>query len=348
LSPQTWAGGNPALLSTTYAHGLTVPGAVIPGYTPPGIWTRRGITLALFFWRAIPVVIGAGFTYPPLAAWEPVALALGLLVADITIIAAFILWRATGWSLRHPLASWAGAWDDETRWNAALPLLLAGVTAGAYLASRLLAPPINFEDQSRYLLPVATASALALGYAVAWLSRRSPHGLRSAVALLGLLLALYALPYALSDPIIALDSPFNQFGVHQQRVIPADAFPAQDTALLDYLEARHIRAIWASQWVGDVVMYLTDQRITSADYINTHIVTGYNRFPAAYRAVASASRPSYIIAWDGAAPSPLARALDHLGVRYQSARFGRYWVITPTSRNVSPAEVIPALEQTYW
>ena len=66
------------------------------------------------------------------------------------------------------------------------------------------------------------------------------------------------------------------------------------------------------------------------------------------RAVAAASRPSYIIAWDGAGPTPLALALDQLGVRYQSAQFGRYWIITPLSRNVSPAEVIPALIQTYW
>ncbi|HEX8731176.1 MAG TPA: hypothetical protein VF725_03850 [Ktedonobacterales bacterium] len=355
LSPQTWAGGNPALLSTTYAHGLTVPGAVIPVYVPPDIWTRRAITLGLFFWRTVPVVIGAQYPYPPLSAWGLAGLSLGLLVADLTLITVFITWRGTGWRLRHPLASWRHA-QDEARWNVALPLLLAGVTMAAYLASRLLAPPIAFEDQSRYILPVTTAGALALAYAVVWLSRgssirplrRTLRGPRVAAFMLGLLLLLYALPYSLSNPIVGLDSPYNLFFLPQHRVIPAGAFPAQDTALLDYLEARHIRAIWADQWVGDVVMYLSDQRIASADYINTHMVTGYNRFPAAYRVVASASRPSYIIAWDGAAPTPLARALDRLGVRYQSARFGRYWVITPMSRTVSPAEVIPALQQTYW
>ena len=363
LSPQTYAGGNPALPGQTATHALSVPGARIPGLLPPpGIWEQRGYLLLDFVYHAVPNIIGSSLTYPPLSAWTLPALLIGALAAAIMLVAVVITWRATGWSLQRPLAWWSRTQGAE-QWNATLPIVLGAVTLGAYLGSKLLSPPNYIGDLSRYILPLTTACTLALAYTFAWLSRRpaillmrgsgwrgqrSIRGATVSGALLALLLLAYALPYGLSDPIIALDSPYNQFGVHQQRVIPADAFPAQDTALLDYLEASHTRAIWANQWVGDVVMYLSNQRIKSADYISTHDVTGYNRFPDAYRAVASATRPSYIVAWDGAGPTPLALALDQLGVRYQSARFGRYWVITPLSRNVSPAEVIPTLIKTYW
>lgn len=361
LSPQTYQGGNPALPGG--AHAAASGGPAVSPLTANPV-AARGYVLLYFFYRTVPQIIGAAFTYPPLSAWTAPALVIGVLTAEVTLAVFVLTWRATRWSVSRPLASFARTQGDE-QWNSALPLILAAVTLGAYLGLKLLSPPFWLNDQSRYILPLATACTLALAYALAWLSRapsaaaaqthaatpkrrRPMRGVGMAGLLLGLTLALYALPYGLSDPVLAFNSPYNEFDIHQNRVIPADAFPAQDIALLDYLEASHIQSVWVNHWIGNVVMYLSDQRIQCADYVDVNHQHGVNRFPDAYRAVAAAARPSYIVAWDGAGPSPLALALDRLGVRYQSAQFGRYWVITPLSRNVSPAEVMPALIQTYW
>lgn len=363
LSPQTYAGGNPALPGRLFAgaHTASPSGLGVAPLTGNPV-AARGYVLLYFVYRTVPQVIGAAFTFPPLSAWTILALVIGVLAAAVMIMMFVIISRATRWSLVHPVNSVVRSQDGEP-WNAALPIILGAVTLGAYLGLKLLSPPYWLNDQSRYILPLTTACTLALAYALTWLSRRpaillarasrrrgqrTVRGATVAGALLALLLLLYGLPYGLSDPILAFNSPYNEFDIHQRRIIPADAFPAQDIALLDYLKANHIQTVWVNHWIGNVVMYLSSQRIQCADYVDVVHQRGINRFPAAYHAVASAARPSYVIAWDGVGPPPLASALDALGVRYQSAQFGRYWVITPLSRTVSPAEVIPALIQTYW
>lgn len=152
-----------------------------------------------------------------------------------------------------------------------------------------------------------------------------------APALLGLLLVTYAAPYAVTNQPQALESTYA-LGLR---------FPAEHTDLITYLERRHITAVWADHWIGNVIYYLTDQRIAAADYYDVAVFGGRDRFPEALAAVARADHPSFIYR-DPSAPPWMATAMRRLGVGYDLARFGDIWVITPLSRTVTPLELARA------
>jgi hypothetical protein len=129
---------------------------------------------------------------------------------------------------------------------------------------------------------------------------------------------------------------------------PSLTFPAADTQLLPYLERNHITYVWASHWIGNVVMYLEDQRVLCADYVDVMVWHGATRFPHTAELIAAADRPSFIVRYDPSRGKPdVATALDRLNVSYTMAQFGPLWVITPRSRTVQPQEILQELEADY-
>jgi hypothetical protein len=355
FSPQTYAGGNPIFPGASSATGQGEAGVAtgVMALLAHG-WRARLHFGAYFLTTALPEAVGARLAYPPLA-HNALGLALGLVGGLIVVGGIATLLAGVGWPL--PLAPLV---RDRARWNAALPVVLAGVILGGYLARKSLDPGVMFIDEARHLLALTTPLTLALAYAYTVVSQRDTWsggvqrlarriwpreraGAVIAAALLLMTLMTYGAQGLLSDPVMAFNSPYNN-----SARLPGGVFPAEDTELLTYLDAHHIRYVWVNHWVGNVVMYLSDQRTLCSDYVDVVYYHSIDRFPQATVAVARADRPSYIVAWSGPEPPPLAGALDKLGVRYTSARFGRFWVYTPITRTVNPQEVLSALVEAYW
>lgn len=348
FSPQTYTGANPLIPSR-------LAGATSQGSPKNPTRIPDQLHFAYYFvTKGLPTAIGARLTYPPIAQ-NAVGLALGLAAGLIALGGVLALLRAVRWP--RPLAA---LFADRARWNAALPVALGAIILGGYLARKLISPGLLYIDEARYLLPLTTPLTLALAYTYVAVTQRDswgpglskrirqiwPHtrpGTVVAAALLLVTLTTYGATWLLSDPVMALSSPFNESALR-----PGGAFPAEGSGLLSYLEKRQIHYAWANHWVGDVVMYLSDQRTLTSDYVDTTVYSGIDRFPQATSAVASADRPSFIVAWSGPDQPPLAGALNRLGVRYTSAQFGRFWVFTPITRTVRPEEVATDLASLYW
>ncbi len=358
FSPLTWQGGNPMLPAApsgatgASAGQLTNPSGVL-GHIPHGILTRLHFGF-YFLTTALPESLGARLVYPPHAGdlW---VIALDVIAGLVVAGGAVMVFRAIGWP-----RSLASLIADRARWNLLLLVVVAAVILGGYLARKLLSPGTLFVDEARYLLPLTVPVTLALAYTYTAIARRAEWGSRTqaltrrlwpraqtgtvvASALLLLTLATYGGQWLASDPVQAFSSLFNL-----SSPLPGGAFPAEDTALLTYLESHHIHYAWVNHWQGDVVMYLTNQRTLCSDYVDVTYYHGIDRFPQATTAVEQADRASFIVAWGRTTPPPLASALDALGVRYTSARFGRFWVFTPITRTVYPQEVGAALKSAYW
>jgi hypothetical protein len=163
-------------------------------------------------------------------------------------------------------------------------------------------------------------------------------GTRVTWALLVLLLALYALPYADSNMVNAFQTPYRG----------TVDFHTRQAEMLAYVEQQHIHAIWANHWIGNVMMYLENERVLCADYVDVQLSGGHNRFPQAFAEVSASDRASFLLESNPAHGEPVtARALDALGVAYASAHFGSLWIITPLSRTVQPDEIAAALTYDY-
>ena len=319
---------------------LTSPG------TGSGDPLRRGAA-AYLLTSAAPRVAGAYINWfkpsePHLVKAAVYALAAGLAVAA----ALYALVKLRSPASRATTEDVATGDASVPRWNYALPVLLclsigvifwrSSFTDVAVAAVRTYGSYIDLGG--RYALPLATALNLLLAALVAGIRGYQRNGAGAAIvvrrgllaALTGACLIAYGAPYALADGIQTMQTPYWQ----------TLTFPAEGGALVGYLEQRHIHDVWVTHWIGNVVMYQSNQSVLCADYQHEDS----DRFPAITTAVASADRPSFIVQSDPASGEPAtAKALDALGVRYDIAHFGRYWVITPTSRSVVPSEILDAL-----
>lgn len=312
---------------------------------------RRGAA-AYLLTSAAPRVAGAYLNWfkpdaPHLVKAVVYALAAGLAVAAVV----YALWRLL--PHRSPSQSQVGtsvgAGTSVPRWNYALPLLLCLTTGVIFWRSSFTDVAVaavrtygSYIDLGgRYALPLATAldlllAALAAGilayHRPSRLAFLSASALRRGVlaTLAAAVVVAYTAPYLLSDGVQTMQTPYWQ----------SLAYPVEGAGLVSYLERHGIHYVWVTHWIGNVLMYQTDQRVLCADY--QHEDT--DRFPAATAAVAGADRPSFVVQADPALGEPAtAMALDALGVRYDIAHFDRYWVITPTSRTVAPLEILAAL-----
>jgi len=157
-------------------------------------------------------------------------------------------------------------------------------------------------------------------------------------ALLVLLLALYAVPYADSNMVNAFQTPYRG----------TVDFHTRQAEVLAYVEQQHIHYLWSVHWIGNVMMYLDNEHVICVDYVALAVGHDRDRFPHASAAIAHADRPSFLIEADPTQGEPaVLLAFQDLGVRYTWKEFGPMWIVTPTSRTVQPAEIAAALTRDY-
>ena len=121
--------------------------------------------------------------------------------------------------------------------------------------------------------------------------------------------------------------------------------PANNDAIIAYLEREHIHYAWANNWIAYPIVFKTHESIIISDPLP--IIRNYpilDRIPAYTEAVRKADRPSFIILIKHNDPHPLMlELLDKQKVQYTVARFpaqeGRdVLVITPLNQTVSPLD----------
>ena len=121
------------------------------------------------------------------------------------------------------------------------------------------------------------------------------------------------------------------------------AAPANNDPIIAYMQQRHIHYAWASFWVGNPIMFKSNEDIILAD---PRIITipriFRSRIPANTTAVMDAVRPSVLTLISSYDAHPqLLQALDAEKLTYQVARFPSepgfdLLVVTPLNRSISP------------
>jgi hypothetical protein len=262
----------------------------------------------------------------------------------------------------------------RAQWRYALAPLLAGVILlmfwrSSFTDALVIYPAIDVAG--RYALPLETALVLLFACLFANLPillRRAARGRWGSVggrvaiehlvvrpfaggrygvgvlasrvtwALLVLLLALYAVPYADSNMVNAFQTPYRG----------TVDFHTRQAEVLAYVEQQHIHYLWSVHWIGNVMMYLDNEHVICVDYVALAVGHDRDRFPHASAAIAHADRPSFLIEADPTQGEPaVLLAFQDLGVRYTWKEFGPMWIVTPTSRTVQPAEIQWALVLDY-
>ena len=348
-------GAFPAILYIITTPGSMTPGQALPylsGGAPSGLKAQLRLTLIGYF-AALDAPRVAGIEIP----WDPFTAhkALNVLVAILPALAALLaLWAIaliTLGALRVLRLSRADQQRAITSpvWTSALPVILAVVIFVIFWRSpSSVTLGYQLDTVGRYAVPLTTSISLLLVYAYLYLPARVARALPRAprflsesrgrllagflpLALFGLLLVSYGAPYVVSDQAQAMESTYS-VGLR---------FPSEHADLITYLEQRHITYVWADHWIGNVTMYLTQERIVAADYYDVAVFRSRDRFPEAMAAVTAADRPSFIYRDTHATPW-MATAMTRLGVQYTEARFGDIWVITPLTRTVTPLELAQA------
>ncbi|MEO6892395.1 MAG: hypothetical protein ABI456_21995 [Ktedonobacteraceae bacterium] len=122
-----------------------------------------------------------------------------------------------------------------------------------------------------------------------------------------------------------------------------NALLEQSDQLISYLEHSHIHYAWATSWIGNVVMFKSNERVVTAD---PRVITIHdeNRLPASPAAVSHATRASVLaFALSSDLHPTLLQALNANHVTYRLARFAvapafDVLVVTPLNRTLSPFE----------
>ncbi len=210
-----------------------------------------------------------------------------------------------------------------------LVFVLGAITNGNYTA---IIP--NSGLLSRYFAPAYTVLPICAA-AVIWDCRRLARWLP--VPLLGVLLAANLWSNLGADAIASMRSPYEN--------VP---LPANNAALIRFLEGEGIRYAYATHWIGYRLMFESRLAIQTSDYIEqTH---GMDRLPRFSQAVeATPEVPAYILfhpPWQKV--PPLEIQLQGLGVSFSKQVVGDYVVYYGLSRRVHPSEVIESLVWPYW
>jgi len=121
--------------------------------------------------------------------------------------------------------------------------------------------------------------------------------------------------------------------------------PANNDAIIAYLEREHIHYAWANNWIAYPIVFKSHESIIISDPLP--IIRNYpilDRIPAYTEAVRKADRPSFIILIKHNDPHPvMLELLDKQNVKYTVARFSAQegrdaLVITPLNQTVSPLD----------
>jgi hypothetical protein len=172
------------------------------------------------------------------------------------------------------------------------------------------------------------------------LSSLSMPGSRTQTAMLGFLVGFLILSiylqvgfYALSDGGSTLQSPF------------CNRAPANNDAIIAYLQQEHIRYAWANNWLAYPIVFKTHENIIISDPLPLirHLPI-LDRIPAYTQAVLNADRPSFLVLVGHGDPYPsILQLFDAEHVTYHAARFpseaGKdVLVVTPLNHTVSPLQ----------
>lgn len=335
----------------------------------PSTLLRLG-TLRILITQSIPPVVGWQFPYSLLSPQQALislleGVAIGVTIAALVYTCVRILAPQQASSPAHTVMEYLRPFAASTsqRWNDGFPLILIAVIMLVYWRSSATNVSAYLAvDFARYALPLTTALTLMCARLFGDLdelpvlasrvwrpgespSRPAPSRPRprprmvAGTVFLALTLITYLIPYALTNMVSAIQSPYDLGGV----------FPSQDVAMIAYLEDHHILDVWVDHWTGNVIVYLSNQQVNCADYIDAEVQRSTQRFADVYVRVQAANVTSFIITSKPSDGKPITeRALDALGVIYISARFGNFVVITPTSRMVRPQEIVAALQKNYY
>ena len=123
------------------------------------------------------------------------------------------------------------------------------------------------------------------------------------------------------------------------------AAPANNDPIIEYMQQEHIRYAWGSFWIGNPIIFKTQEHIIIAD---PRIITTprffKSRIPTYTSAVVYADRPSVLTLVSHSDSHPqLLRSLDTEHIAYHVARFPSepgidLLVVTPISHAISPFE----------
>lgn len=117
--------------------------------------------------------------------------------------------------------------------------------------------------------------------------------------------------------------------------------PANNDPIIAYLQQQHVHYAWAIPWIGNPIIFKTNNNIIMADPRPILFHNGWGRIPSYSRAVLHADRPAMLVFVSTHDTHPLLlQTLDALHVTYKTARFPSepgtdVLVVTSLSRTVS-------------
>jgi hypothetical protein len=318
--------------------GPRVLGGSLPQQNP-GLYALAAPTYLLGVLRIVTisalVVLSfaqpAGFGTPTLARFQPLLLRVRQLTAlPLTFMAAttfiFCVTRTAAIGLWHCEYDLAGRY--------ATPLMLVMPLVCAALFTAIVLSEAEFYWNARNGSPAAenhseTALSSARPPSTGLLMQRA--ALAGMVAFLLLSIMLQAALYGAADPGNTFQSPYCTFA------------PADNDAIISYMEREHIRYAWAINWLAYPIVFKTHGDIVMSDPLPLirHIQI-LDRLPSYTDAVNKAQRPSMVVLVKHSDPYPLIlKMLDSQQVTYRVARFpaqqGRdVLVVTPLNQTVNP------------
>jgi hypothetical protein len=119
--------------------------------------------------------------------------------------------------------------------------------------------------------------------------------------------------------------------------------PANNDAIIAYMEREHIHYAWANNWIADPIVFKSHESIIVSDPLPIiRNISVLDRIPADTEAVRKADRPSFLVlVKHNDLHSFMLELLDKQKISYKVARFpsqeGRdVLIITPLNKTVSP------------
>jgi hypothetical protein len=184
--------------------------------------------------------------------------------------------------------------------------------------------PWGVDATGRYVLMLHTILPLGVASFAAMISNRDHQGAKFiGVSIITVVVGLNLLGVMHVDVMEAFDSPYYT------------RQPESLQPLIDYLDEHHISHVWVDAGIGQVLMFVTNERIIAADSYDTYLAGGFVRFPDVVAAVAAAPEAAFVVpVTPYQEDMPLRRALDAAGIEYT------YEYITPTLMIYIPEEQI--------
>lgn len=207
----------------------------------------------------------------------------------------------------------------------------------------------DLDTTGRYLVPLLSILPVLIGGGLAKICESLPGKLsalpnlsdtrRKAVAYgLGLVVLLGVI-----GGNLALYRSVDYVSVFQTTYFPQLRPPVDNAPLINYLKAQGIEYATCNHWVGNRIILDSAEAVKCVDYHDLS-VGGLDRFERYSQAIkAPGLRVAFVLLNLADGAEPMEARLKALGVTYTRQDFPPYIVIIPTSRPVSPDEVIEQL-----